>query len=84
METVLDYRPRRHHRADNSDYCLVEGVKVAAVFCRQLGGDAGVVIGIPTKEDHLRHLSGQVIIGLTQLCRLGLRGVELFLDGQKR
>jgi hypothetical protein len=66
---------------DDNDCCPVEGIKAAAVFRRQLGGDAGVVIGIPAKEDCLHHFSVKVIIGLTQFHRLGLCGVELFLDG---
>jgi len=67
---------------------------VAPIFHRQLGHDAGVVIGIPVKEDHLRrlldqviigptqlhHLPDQVIIGPMQLCHLSLRGVQLLLD----
>jgi len=54
---------------------------MAVVFCRQLGGDTGVVVGIPAKEDHLCRLLGQVIIGPTQLHHLGLCDVELLLDG---
>jgi hypothetical protein len=43
---------------DGGDCYLVEGVKVATVFCQQLGGDAGVVVGIPMKEDHLHRMLG--------------------------
>jgi hypothetical protein len=50
-----------------------------AIFCQQLGDDTGIIVGIPAK-DYLRHLPGQVIIGLTQLYRLDLRDVELLLD----
>jgi hypothetical protein len=41
----------------------------------------GVVVGILAMEDRLHRLLGQVILGPTQLRRLGLRGVELLLDG---
>jgi hypothetical protein len=66
---------------DNGNCYLVEGAEAAAVFHRQLGGDAGIVIGILVKKDHLYRLSGQLIIGSTQLHRLSLCGVELLLDG---
>ena len=52
---------------DGGDYCIIKGVEAAPIFRRQLGDDAGVVVGIPTKEDRLRCLPGQVIIGLMQL-----------------
>jgi hypothetical protein len=78
---LLHCHPRRRHHTDNNDYCLVEGIEATDVFCQQLGGDVGIVIGIPAKEDCLHHLSGKVIIGLTQFHCLGLRGVELLLDG---
>ena len=80
-ETLLHYRPRRHHLPDGGDCCLVEGIKAVAVFYRQLDDNASVVISVPMKEDHLRRLPSQVIIGLTQHRRLSLRGVELLLDG---
>jgi hypothetical protein len=73
--------PRRRNHADGNDCCPVEGIEATAVFCRQLGGDADIVIGIPAKEDCLHHFSGKVIIGPTQFHHLSLCGVELFLDG---
>ena len=57
-ETLLHCRPYRRHHADGGDCCLVEGVEAMAIFRRQLGGDVGVVISIPVKEDCLRHLLG--------------------------
>ena len=45
----------------------MDGSEATAIFHQQLGGDVGVVVGIPTKEDRLRCLPGQVIIGLMQL-----------------
>jgi hypothetical protein len=44
---------------------LVLGVEAVAVFHRHLGGNAGVVIGIPVKEDRLRRLPGQVVPNMT-------------------
>jgi hypothetical protein len=81
VETLLHYRHHRRHHVDSGDCYLVEGAEAVAVFHRQLGGDAGIVIGIPAKEDHLYRLSGQLIIGSTQLHHLSLCGVELLLDG---
>ena len=93
-ETLLHCRPRRRHHANGGDCCLIKVVEVAPIFHRQPGGDAGVVIGIPVKENHLCRLPDQVIIGPTQLHRLpdqviidstqlrhlSLRGVQLLLD----
>ena len=61
IETLLHFRPSRRHHADSGDCCLVEGVEAAAIFHRQLGGDAGVVISIPVKEDCLCRLLASVI-----------------------
>jgi hypothetical protein len=69
-----------HHHTDSGDCCRVEGIEAMTIFHRQ-GSDTGVVIGIPMKEDRLHCLPGQAIIGPTQLCHLGLRGMELLLDG---
>ena len=57
-EALLCGRPRRCHRVDDSDYYLVEGVEAVAIFHQQPGGNAGIVVGIPVKEDRLRHLPG--------------------------
>ena len=56
METLLHYHPRRRHRVDASDYYLVEGVEAVAIFHQQPGSNAGIVVGIPVKEDRLRRL----------------------------
>jgi hypothetical protein len=42
---------------------------VVAVFRQQLVGDAGIVIGIPTKEDRLRRQPCWVIIWIAFVTR---------------
>ena len=56
METLLHGRPCRCHHTDNGDCSLVKVIKAAPVFHQQLGGDVGVVVGIPAKEDCIRRL----------------------------
>jgi hypothetical protein len=55
----------RNHRTDGGNCCLVEGIKVASIFHRLLGGDMGIVIGITMKEDRLCRLPGQVMPNMT-------------------
>jgi hypothetical protein len=49
---------------DSGDCCLVEDIKVVVVFRQQLVGVAGIVVGIPTKEDRLCRLPARSSSGL--------------------
>ena len=53
-KTLLHGHPRWRHPTDDDDCCVVKVVEVAPIFYQQSSGDAGVVIGILAKEDHLR------------------------------